>query len=394
MRKKTILTKHKYTILAIASKLINTFVILKLLTIVLSDKDFINYILFLNSSTIFQFIFTLGLTTGLITYSKEPRIYNDFFILISISISILIVLLTVNSIYKYSNTLIIITSFFISLKIISLSILNGLNNKKDFSIYCFLDSAIIILLTIYLNYKNINENYIYSYLISSSIVFILFLVKIKNLKLSFKKNRLVSFYLRYKSFFYMSFFSAFIVPSFNLLIREKISTSNHTNLDIATILAGWRLNESLLMVIGTISTVYLIQKFCAITIKKNQINKIKKDALCIFLLSLILILITLSIPDLFIKTILSERYSKNYFIFVFLFFSFSIRAYSYIIGLYLVINKKTSYFISIELIHILSLYIYISYFINYSMSVISCGFILQSFTAFLATNYYLNRVKK
>ncbi|WP_163939957.1 hypothetical protein [Proteus mirabilis] len=389
---------HSYTILAILSKLINSFFILKILAIILSSKELVNYLLFLNNTSIFQFIFTLGLTTGIIAEAKSNKIYRDYITILLIATFLFLLLLLLSSFCSILEPIVIITSLFISLKLISFSMLNGLNRKKEFTIYCFLDSIILITLVYCFNTQEISNSYIYAYLITSVIILALFLLLInKELINSIMGlnlfSDLIQFISRYKNYFYMSFFSAFIVPSINLFIRDYISSSKHSEFNIATLLSGWRLNESLLMVVGTISSIYFIQKFTSIDGRTKQLKLIIKNSIYFSLITLILPLSVYLLPDLIITILLSNQYSENYFIFTIIFISFSLRAFTYISGLYLVIHKKVFPFIIIELSHTIFLAIYIYYSINSSALIMSIGFLLQSVLALIATSFFLYREK-
>ncbi len=396
MLKKINQTKHLYTALAISSKVINSFFILKILSILLSNKNFVDYMLFLNSSSIFQFIFTLGLTTGIIAQSKNSRIYLDYIFIFSLSIISLLILLLINTLLTFINPIIIITSLLISLKLISFSILNGLDKKKEFTIYCSIDSLLLILLIFVFNHYGTTNGYIYAYLLSSTLVLIMFLFSVKNhiansIKKIKKIKKIKIFISRYKVYFYMSLFSAFIVPTVNFYIRSNISSSLQTEFNIATLLAAWRMNESLLMVVGTISSIYFIQKFNSIKNKNTQLTTIYKNGFYFFLLTLTLPILTFMFPQQIITIILNNKYTDNYLIFSIMFIAFSLRAYTYILGLYLVIHRKVLPFICIEIFHTLSLLIYIKCALTNSTIILSLGFILQSIISYAITIYYLNR---
>ncbi|MEQ4654610.1 hypothetical protein AB7092_17650 [Providencia rettgeri] len=390
--------KHFYTALAIGSKIINSFFILKILSIILSNQEFVDYMLFLNGSSIFQFIFTLGLTTGIVAQAKIKKIFSDLSLIIYISVFTLILSILINEFFSFIDRIIIITSLFISLKIISFSVLNGINRRKEFTIICSIDSLLLILATFAFHYLQIHNGYIYAYLISSAIVFLIFLILyrkqiykaiIKTTKNT--KNKFVIFLLRYKTYFFMSLFSAFVVPSINYYIRNIISKSELSEFSIASLLAAWRFNESLLMVVGTFSTIYFIQKFKVILNKPTLRTTIINNAVLFSLLTYSLPLLTITFPNLIITIILSKQYVESYMIFALMFVSFSLRSYAYILGLYLVIYKKASAFILIETTHTLFLIIYIKFAINYSALVLSFGFILQSLIACFITQYFVKR---
>lgn len=387
-------SNHIYSSLAIISKLINSFLILKILSLILTSNELIDYLIFLNSSNVLQFIFSLGLLTGIIAEAKNENIFSDFALIILLSLISLIILLSANYIYDFTKPIIIFTSLFISLKLLSFSILNGENKKKDFIFYCTLDSLILIMLVFLFNSSFISNGYIYAYFFSSAITFFLFVYKSRKIIFyelihinSFKI--LTQFYYKYKNYFYMSFFSAFIVPIANLYIREYISNYSTNELDIATILAGWRLNESFLMVVGTVSSIYFIQKFSAIDDKKNQLDSIRKNSFYFFLLTLSLPLLTLLIPNIIIWLFLNENYVSGYITISIIFLSFSFRAYAYVLGLHLVINKKVLYFIYVEIAQLLTLIIYIKTMPNNQILAIPVGFLLQSLVALTMTRYFM-----
>lgn len=339
------------TLLAITSKIINSFIILKILSITLSEIDFSIFIYEFNKITVFQYIFTLGITTGIVAEAKNRgEIFDDVIKIIKISLVMLPCILVVNTFLSISNPLIILTSSSISLKLIIFSLLNGINQKKSFTILCTIDS--IILLTLIFITKNLNSiNTVFlSYLLSSLVVFALSIFYLhKNFKLSEKKNY-YSILKKYKNYFLMSIISAFFVPLI-YLITKKIILDNNTidNKDVAVLFSAWRLYDAFIMVIGTISSIHYIQMF-----NKNIHNKLSvlifKESFKITVLILLGILISyLLFPQKIISLLLTNKYANEYPIFYILFVSCGFRAFSYVIGLYFVIFQKVKIFIFIEI---------------------------------------------
>lgn len=339
------------TLLAITSKIINSFIILKILSITLSEIDFSIFIYEFNKITVFQYIFTLGITTGIVAEAKNRgEIFDDVIKIIKISLVMLPCILVVNIFLSISNPLIILTSSSISLKLIIFSLLNGINEKKSFTILCTIDS--IILLTLIFITKNLNSiNIVFlSYLLSSLVVFALSIFYLqKNFKLSEKKNY-YSILKKYKNYFLMSIISAFFVPLIYLITKKIILDSNTIdNKDVAVLFSAWRLYDAFIMVIGTISSIHYIQMF-----NKNIHNKLSvlifKESFKITVLIFLGILISyLLFPQKIISLLLTNKYANEYPIFYILFISCGFRAFSYVIGLYFVIFQKVKIFIFIEI---------------------------------------------
>lgn len=339
------------TLLAITSKIINSFIILKILSITLSEIDFSIFIYEFNKITVFQYIFTLGITTGIVAEAKNRgEIFDDVIKIIKISLVMLPCILVFNIFLSISNPLIILTSSSISLKLIIFSLLNGINEKKSFTILCTIDS--IILLTLIFITKNLNSiNTVFlSYLLSSLVVFTLSIFYLqKNFKLSEKKNY-YSILKKYKNYFLMSIISAFFVPLIYLITKKIILDSNTIdNKDVAVLFSAWRLYDAFIMVIGTISSIHYIQMF-----NKNIHNKLSilifKESFKITVLIFLGILISyLLFPQKIISLLLTNKYANEYPIFYILFISGGFRAFSYVIGLYFVIFQKVKIFIFIEI---------------------------------------------
>lgn len=339
------------TLLAITSKIINSFIILKILSITLSEIDFSIFIYEFNKITVFQYIFTLGITTGIVAEAKNRgEIFDDVIKIIKTSLVMLPCILVFNIFLSISNPLIILTSSSISLKLIIFSLLNGINEKKSFTILCTIDS--IILLTLIFITKNLNSiNTVFlSYLLSSLVVFALSIFYLqKNFKLSEKKNY-YSILKKYKNYFLMSIISAFFVPLIYLITKKIILDSNTIdNKDIAVLFSAWRLYDAFIMVIGTISSIHYIQMF-----NKNIHNKLSilifKESFKITVLIFLGILISyLLFPQKIISLLLTNKYANEYPIFYILFVSCGFRAFSYVIGLYFVIFQKVKIFIFIEI---------------------------------------------
>nr|AXY99769.1 wzx [Proteus vulgaris] len=338
------------TFLAITSKIINSFVILKILSIILSESDFSIFIYEFNKITVFQYIFTLGITTGIVAEAKKrSEIFGDVIKIINISLIILPCVLVFNIFLSISNPLIILTSSSISLKLIIFSLLNGINEKKSFTILCTIDSIILLALIFVTKNSNNIDTVFLSYLLSSLSVFFLSIFYLqKKFKLSEKTNYR-SIIKKYKNYFLMSVISAFFVPLI-YLITKKIILDNDAidNKDIAILFSAWRLYDAFIMVIGTISSIHYIQMF-----NKNIHNKLNslilKESFKITILIFLGILVSyLLFPQKIISLLLTNKYASEYHIFYILFVSCGFRAFSYVIGLYFVIFQKVRIFIFIE----------------------------------------------
>lgn len=340
------------TLFAITSKIINSFIILKILSIILSETDFSIFIYEFNKITVFQYIFTLGITTGIVAEAKNRReIFGDVIKIIKISLIILPCVLVFNIFLSISNALIILTSSSISLKLIVFSLLNGINEKKSFTILCTIDSIILLaLISVTKNLDSVDTVFL-SYLLSSILVFTL---SVFYLRKSFKLSEKTSYYSivkKYKNYFLMSIISAFFVPLIYLITKKVILDNNAIdNKDVAVLFSAWRLYDAFIMVIGTISSIHYIQMF-----NKNIHNKLSilifKESFKITILIFLGILISyLLFPQKIISLLLTSKYASEYPIFYILFISCGFRAFSYVIGLYFVIFQKVKIFIFIEIV--------------------------------------------
>ncbi|HHQ4804294.1 TPA: hypothetical protein ACSP27_002841 [Aeromonas veronii] len=384
-----------YLFIAIASKLINAFLVLKILSIFLSNGDMERFLVVFSEMTVWQYIFTLGLLTGFVAEARGGMIYVDVLLLFLIGCAVLALMMLLNS----SSLLIVVTSFLFSIKAVFFAIMNGQDDKKRFSIFCFIDSLVVVTTFLYLNkiYQgNGYVNVIYSYCVSSLIIIIgYFTIKIKEMykQCLFYINSIEAFLIyikefskKYKHYCVMSFFSAFVVPYIYYDVKNFISLYEVGDVAWrASLLSAWRLYDSFLMVVGTVSSIYYIPLFS----KSSSNFLVLKHALIAFQVALLLPIVTFFFPSNIIGLLLSSSFVDNSSVFVIIFLSLSIRVFSYICGLKLVVAKRSINFILVEIAHI---FIFLSscyffFYINKSYMIYS--FLAQAIVSVIITLWFM-----
>ncbi|CCN70271.1 hypothetical protein [Vibrio nigripulchritudo] len=384
--------------LAISSKLLASFGVLKLISITFSHSDLSDYYLIQNQVSVLQFIFSFGLINGFLNESVKNNCDNDIYLLLKISTVLFLLILPLA--YLFSGGLgctIVFSSFLIAIKSTLYSILNGQRKKKDYTLFVFFEMLLILSVI-----KIVYDSYgIQLVILSQGIIsaFVVFLVLYRLNKLDYRNFLFVensgtikSFVCKYLPYFKMAVVSAFVVPLIYLLARNILfGFYDRDSLNLSILFASWRLSDSLLIGIGALSSIYIIPE-----LNRNQsINSfLYRMSLFIALVLLLALILLVYFPDFIVSSLLDKKYTANFEIILTVFLSFFLRAISYVLGLKLVYLKKTKSFVSIEIGHAVTFLVCVLFFslINASVFLVHYAFLFQGIVCLTLTykEFYLS----
>ncbi|MFH4455600.1 hypothetical protein WMQ31_16635 [Vibrio alginolyticus] len=385
-------------ILAISSKLLASFGVLKLISITFSHSDLSDYYLIQNQLSVLQFIFSFGLINGFLNESVKNNCDKDIYTLLKISFILLLLILPIS--YLFSGVfgcVIVFTSFVIAIKSTLYSILNGQRRKKDYTIFVFFE-MLLFLAAIKFVYDSYGVQLVI--LIQGVIgIFVVLLVLYRLNKLdysgfSFFENTgiIKPFLYKYLPYFKMAVVSAFAVPLIYLLSRNILfHFYDIDSVNLSILFASWRLSDSLLIGVGALSSIYIIPELNRSPSIDSFLYRISLFIALALLFALILLVI---FPDFIVSLLLDKKYTANFEIVLIVFLSFFLRALSYILGLKLVYLKKTKAFVSIEMGHALTFLVSIIFFslVNTSVFLVHYAFLLQGIVCLTLTykEFYLS----
>lgn len=380
----------KLNFLAIVSKIINTFLVIKLLSFLLNPVELSTYLVSFNAIAILQFIFTIGLVSGVLAEATKKDNIKDLFNISFLSLLLLTLFLVIGSAIFDIKAIVILAAFFISIKSLTLAYTNGIGEKKKFIIICNIDSIILIFALCILSssFGVIGVWFSYSIASFTSILtfFYLFKDKMINIKLMPSIEEYKNIYETYRSYIIMTSFSAFIVPIIYYLTRNIIfDTQIISEMDKSALLSGWRIYDSLIVLVGVFSNIVILSN---IKDKYENNNYLLKYAIIVSIMIAFGILIISHWSNLFSSVFLTRDYIQYNTLFVFIMCAFLLRAFSYIIGLKFLLNKKAKYFIIIELSHSIS-FLFLIFFSSFiSAEFMALSFIAQAFICLSVTIYY------
>jgi PST family polysaccharide transporter len=370
--------------------------------------------IFQNLIAISQSISTAAMSTGIVKYTaefedekKQNLLFSTSFkIFISASIvttSLLFIFnkyiiekLSLNEQYTLPVYLLGITTMFVSINSLFVSILNGKKQIKQFTIINAISSLIGLLCTLILVYYYNIKGAIYSLVLTQflSTFFTFFLIRKFNwfrCKYFLNKTFDISIFKKLLHFSLMGVFSSVTIPIVQLIIRNIIVSK--TSLEASGCWQGMsRISDSYLILVNTVLSAYYLPQLSSLEtnleIKHEITNGIKLIVPIVFISCFIIYIFRIQIIDIF--------FTKEFFVMEKLFFyqliGDIIRVISWLMSYIILAKAMTKIFLFTETIFAISSVSLTYFFVDkYGIEGASIAFAINAFIYLLTILYFLRK---